>query len=76
MKYTVERVEDNVVVLENENGTFVEVSSGLLPENITSGNILLFENNSYRLIATADEERQKRIMEKYQKLFNKNTKKN
>ena len=76
MKYIVERIEDNVAVLEDENGCFVEVSSKLLPENIKSGNVLLFENNSYSLIDTVDEERQKRIMEKYQKLFNKNTKKN
>ena len=75
MKYTVERIEDNIVVLEDESGSFVEVSSKLLPENIKSGNVLFFDNNSYSLISTADEESQKRIMEKYQKLFDKNAKK-
>ena len=74
MKYTVERIEDNVVVLEDENGNLLEVSLRLLPENIKSGNILLFENNSYNLINTADEERRKRIKEKYQQLFDKNMK--
>ena len=74
MKYTVERIEDNVVVLEDENGNLLEVSLRLLPENIKSGNILLFENNSYNLINTANEERRKRIKEKYQQLFDKNMK--
>ncbi len=72
MKYTVERIEDNIAVLEDEQGKFVEVSSFLLPENTKSGNILLFENERYSLINAVDEERQKRILDKYQKLFNKN----
>ena len=75
MKYTVERVEDKIAVLEDENGNYVEVLSMLLPENIKSGNVLLFENNKYSLIDTFDTERQKRIKEKYQKLFDKNAKK-
>lgn len=72
MKYTVERIEDNIAVLEDEQGKFVEVASFLLPENIKSGNVLLFENERYSLINAVDEERQKRILDKYQKLFNKN----
>ncbi|MBQ2758429.1 MAG: DUF3006 domain-containing protein [Clostridia bacterium] len=72
MKYTVERIEDNIAVLEDEQGKFVEVASFLLPENTKSGNVLLFENERYSLINAVDEERQKRILDKYQKLFNKN----
>ncbi len=72
MKYTVERIEDNIAVLEDEQGSFVEISASLLPENTKSGNILLFENERYSLINAVDEERQKRILDKYQKLFNKN----
>ncbi|MBR3975104.1 MAG: DUF3006 domain-containing protein [Clostridia bacterium] len=72
MKYTVERIEDNIAVLEDEQGSFVEISASLLPENTKSGNVLLFENERYSLINAVDEERQKRILDKYQKLFNKN----
>lgn len=72
MKYTVERIEDNIAVLEDEQGSFVKISASLLPENTKSGNVLLFENERYSLINAVDEERQKRILDKYQKLFNKN----
>ena len=72
MKYTVERIEDNIAVLEDEQGSFVKISASLLPENTKSGNVLLFENERYSLINAVDEERQKRILDKYQQLFNKN----
>lgn len=72
MKYTVERIEDNIAVLEDEQGSFVEISVFLLPENTKSGNVLLLENNIYSIVSTVDEERQKRIQNKYQKLFDKN----
>lgn len=71
MKYTLERIEDNIAVLEDEQGRFIEVDSVLLPENAKIGSILLFENENYHLFGLVDEERKQRIQDKYKMLFDK-----
>lgn len=69
MKYAIDRIIDDIVVLENiETKTPKEVNISLLPENIKEGNIIVFENKEYKLDLTEEELRRKIIQEKFNKL--------
>lgn len=69
MKYAVDRIEDNIVVLEDINTKEKqEVQKGLLPSNIKDGTILIFENNEYKLDLNEEELRRKKIQERFNRL--------
>lgn len=69
MKYIIDRVEDNIVVCENlETKEMIELDKSLLPENIKDGNVLLFENNEYKLDLNEEELRRQRIRERFNRL--------
>ena len=62
MKYAVDRIEDNIVVLEDINTKEKqEVQKELLPSNIKDGTILIFENNEYKLDLNEEELRRKDV---------------
>ncbi len=49
MKYAVDRIENEIAILEETStGIKKEVSLNELPESLTEGNILIYENDSYR----------------------------
>lgn len=69
MKFAIDRIIDDIVVLENiETKITKEINISLLPENIKEGNIIVFENEEYKLDLTEEELRRKRIQEKFNKL--------
>ena len=69
MKYAVDRIEDNIVVLEDINTKEKqEVKKELLPSNIKDGTILIFENNEYKLNLNEEELRRKKIQERFNRL--------
>ena len=69
MKYSIDRIEDNVAVLENiEDKEKREVDISLLPKGSREGSILLFRNDKYELDLDEEEIRRKRIMEKFKRL--------
>ena len=69
MKYSIDRKEDNVAVLENiEDKEKREVDISLLPKGSREGSILLFRNDKYELDLDEEEIRRKRIMEKFKRL--------
>ena len=48
--YTVEKIEDNIVILEDrKNGCLIEINAINLPNNIHEGDILELKNNKYIL---------------------------
>ena len=48
MKYAIDRIEGEIVVLENlENNQKVEISKNLI-EDAKEGDILIYENGAYR----------------------------
>lgn len=72
MIYIVDRIEDNIAVLENKDTKeTTDVSLTLLPKNLKEGNILKYENNTYTLDEKEEEERRKAILSKFEKLKNK-----
>ena len=73
MKYIVDRIEDNIVVLENQDTKeIINIDISLLPRRIKEGNILIYKNNSYYIDKEAEIKRRKEILEKFKKLRNKN----
>ena len=63
MKYTVDRIEGDIAVLENEDERRVKVKMSLLPEGVREGSCLSEENGAFRLDeASAEALRRKHYM--------------
>lgn len=68
MKYAVDRIIDNIAVLENiETKEIKEVELSILPENIKEGNIVK-EETTYILDKEEENIRRQRIAEKLNRL--------
>ena len=69
MKYIIDRIEDNIAILENQDTKeFININTNLLPQNIKEGMILSLINNTYTIDKKATEERRKEILEKFKRL--------
>ena len=69
MKYVIDRIEDNIVICQNlETKEMVELEKKILPQNIKDGNVLLFDNNEYKLDLNEEELRRQRIRERFNRL--------
>lgn len=65
--FTVEKIEDNIVVLEDRNkNTFFNIEKNNLPNNIKEGDILDLEEGKYII----NEYSTKKIKEDIRKKFN------
>lgn len=65
MKYAVDRIENDIVVLENiKNKEIINVRLELLPKNLKEGDVLKFNNNKYFLDNNEKQARLNRIREK------------
>lgn len=63
MKYAVDRIENDVVILQNTfNGKIIEIKKQLLPNNISDGTILEYKDNKY-YIDKDEEKRRRNILE-------------
>lgn len=71
MKFAVDRIEDDIVVLENiETNEIINLNIKQLPKNIKEKNIIRLENNEYILDNNEQVERENRIREKLNRLKN------
>lgn len=69
MKYSIDRIEDNIAVLENiETNEIIEVDISLLPNNIKETNIVIYENDEYELDKNTEETRKKDLLSRFDKL--------
>ncbi len=69
MKYAVEKIEEDIVVLESlEDRTKKEVQIYELPENIKEGNILTYENELYKKDEELEQQRRETIKNKFDML--------
>ena len=69
MKYAVDEIIDDIVVLENiETLEKLEVHISLLPHFIHEGSILVYKDNKYILDKTEELLRRKLIEEKFKRL--------
>lgn len=68
MKYSIDRIEENIAILENlEDGTKKEVNIELLPENIVEGSIII-EKETYELDLTEEQVRRDALKSKFDSL--------
>ena len=73
MKYAIDRIENNIAVLENiDTRDIIEVDTNKLPNNIKEGMILNYCNEEYTIDLNEEEVRRKRIEEKLDRLKNLN----
>ena len=69
MKYTIDRIEENIVILEDRNTKkMIEVSKDILPTTIHEGSILTYKNNRYEIDKTEEEKKRKEIEERWNRL--------
>lgn len=69
MKYALDRIEEDIAILENiETGERRKISIQHLPPNIHEGTILKEKNNTYTIDIQEEEKRRKLIEEKFKKL--------
>jgi len=71
MKWIIDRIENNIAILENEvTKEKREVSTSLLPPSIHEGAILILTNEQYILDLDEEEQRRKEILERFLRLRN------
>ena len=74
MKYAVDRIINNIAILENiDTLETKEIALTTLPFSIYEGAILIYQDNNYILDKTEEEKRKRTILEKFNKLRNNNT---
>ncbi len=49
MEFIIDRFEEELAVLEDENGNFTEISKALLPQNAKEGDCVVFAKGTYTL---------------------------
>lgn len=69
MKYIIDRIEDNIAILEQQDTKeFINISTNILPIGIKEGMILSIINNTYTIDIKATEKRKKEVLEKFKRL--------
>ena len=71
MKYSVERIEENVALCEDDISKTVKLRLDELPENIREGDIIVRTENGYTIDSDETSVRRKKMAEMQKKLFNK-----
>ena len=69
--FTVEKIEDNIVVLEDRNkNTFFNIEKNNLPNNIKEGDILDLEEGKYIINEYSTKKNKEDIRNKFNSLMN------
>ncbi|MDR0923657.1 MAG: DUF3006 domain-containing protein [Hungatella sp.] len=64
MKYTIDRIGEQIVICEDENGDMVKIQAAALPEGVREGDILTEADGTWTLEKEETERRRQRIREK------------
>lgn len=71
MKYAVDRIIENIVVLEDiSTGKIIEKRKEELPENIHEGSIVVFNDNMYCIDEVEEISRKESLRERLERLKN------
>ena len=68
-RFVIDRIEENCVVLECENGSHVTIERKSLPKRIKDGDVLFFGEGSYFLDEKETEQRRRRIADLMKDVF-------
>lgn len=70
--YTVDRIEENIVILENRNiNEMIEIEKDKLPQNIKEGDIIESIDNKYKINTKKTIITKNNIRDRFNKLKNK-----
>lgn len=69
VKYTVDRIEEDFAVCEDENGAMVNIEKTQLPADIREGDIVSVENGEAVILRDETQERRKIISQKRKDIF-------
>lgn len=73
MKYVVDRIENNIIILENlKDKSILEISKDKINFLIKDGDVLYYDNNKFRLDLETKKKRIELIKEKFNKVKKKN----
>lgn len=73
-KLIVDRITENIAILEKENKSHIQVPLEKLDFEIRQGNVLIFDGENYILDTEQENIRRSRIFSLQEKLRNKNNK--
>lgn len=69
--FTIEKIEDNIVILEDRNkNTFFNIDKSMLPNNIKEGDILDLKDNMYIINKDLTKKIKEDIRNKFNSLMN------
>ena len=69
MRYIVDRIENDIVVLETfDTLEMINVKKELLPSNIHEGSVLSYENNNYIIDEKEEQLRRQKMEERFKNL--------
>ena len=71
MRLTVERISEDIVILEKEDMSHIEVEITLLPSEIREGTVLRFDGEKYLVDYDEENETRKRMVNKQRSAFRK-----
>lgn len=72
MKYAVDKIENNIALLENiSTREKKEVATSLLPSSINEGSILIYQDGKYIIDNNTEKERRNKLLDKFNRLKNK-----
>lgn len=73
MKYVVDRIENNIIILENlKDKSILEIPKDKINFLIKDGDVLYYDNNKFRLDLETKKKRIELIREKFNKVKKKN----
>ncbi len=64
MKVTIDRIGENIIICEDENGDMVKVRTSALPEGIKEGDILTEKDGTWTLEEEETKRRRQKIRDK------------
>lgn len=74
MKYSVERIEENIVLCEDDDGNVVKMKIKDLPKGIREGDIIVKTENGYTADSEETELRRRKMAELQKNVFGKRKK--
>lgn len=74
MKYSVDRIEENIVICEDDDGNVLKLRLDELPQEISEGDIIERTESGFVIDADETQLRRKRMAEMQRNLFGKKRK--
>lgn len=69
MKYAIDRIENNIAILENlETKEIIEVDTSLLPEGSKESSIITIIDNEYKIDIEDEQVRKESLLNRFNKL--------